>query len=196
MLTVQNSSGIVPNFSDQKTLTSWRDIFMKVGSYNKAENEATQAHINEKNPGYLWFKKVVFPKIKNLFGDDIGLIFAMYQSTPAPVKLHNDYEVDYIPEYVTGKPYVSMLIPFSVDHKAELCSNTSTVILQPGHQDDLYETLLSHCDLKEVSKYELKDNHVWKTGDLVWWDTKLTHASNNFRKTNTSKESFVIHIYK
>ncbi len=196
MLTVQNSSGIVPNFSDQKTLTSWRDIFMKVGSYNKAENEATQAHINEKNPGYLWFKKVVFPKIKNLFGDDIGLIFAMYQSTQAPVKLHNDYEVDYIPEYVTGKPYVSMLIPFSVDHKAELCSNTSTVILQPGHQDDLYETLLSHCDLKEVSKYELKDNHVWKTGDLVWWDTKLTHASNNFRKTNTSKESFVIHIYK
>lgn len=196
MLTVQNSSGIVPNFSDQKTLTSWRDIFMKVGSYNKAENEATQAHINEKNPGYLWFKKVVFPKIKNLFGDDIGLIFAMYQSTPAPVKLHNDYEVDYIPEYVTGKPYVSMLIPFSVDHKAELCSNTSTVILQPGHQDDLYETLLSHCDPEAVSKYELKDNHVWKTGDLVWWDTKLTHASNNFRKTNTSKESFVIHIYK
>ena len=196
MLTVQNSSGIVPNFSDQKTLTSWRDIFMKVGSYNKAENEATQAHINEKNPGYLWFKKVVFPKIKNLFGDDIGLIFAMYQSTQAPVKLHNDYEVDYIPEYVTGKPYVSMLIPFSVDHKAELCSNTSTVILQPGHQDDLYETLLSHCDLKEVSKYELKDNHVWKTGDLVWWDTKLKHASNNFRKTNTSKEDFVIHTYK
>ena len=196
MLTVQNSSGIVPSFSDQKTLTNWRDIFMKVGSYNKAENEATQAHINEKNPGYLWFKKVVLPKIKNLFGEDIGLIFAMYQSTPAPVKLHNDYEVDYIPEYVTGKPYVSMLIPFSVDHKAELCSNTSTVILQPGHQDDLYETLLSHCDPEAVSKYELKDNHVWKTGDLVWWDTKLTHASNNFRKTNTSKESFVIHIYK
>ncbi len=158
--------------------------------------EATQAHINEKNPGYLWFKKVVFPKIKNLFGDDIGLIFAMYQSTQAPVKLHNDYDVDYIPEYVTGKPYVSMLIPYSVDHTPELCSNTSTVILQPGHQDDLYETLLSHCDPAEVNKYELKDNHVWKTGDLIWWDTKLKHASNNFRKTNTSKESFVIHTYK
>jgi|TARA_R110001592_G_scaffold43527_3_gene140971 hypothetical protein len=71
---------------------------------------------------------------------------------------------------VWDKPtYISCLIPVSVDDDISLCDKSSTIV----------------------------DNveHIWKHGDLIWWDSTLPHCSNDFTLTNTSKQSIVIHTY-
>ena len=195
MKDIINNSGQVDDFVDQADLEKWTTMFKKIAHNFTPPNGADAYNITSDQIGWRWLERTVFSRIKPLFGDDIGLIFAQYQSSEHPIKIHNDYDVE-LPDGVTGEPWVSMLIPISVDHDPSLVGNASTIILEPGTDEGLWERHLSHCEPSDVAPYRIKQIHTWKLGSLVWWHTPLQHCSNNYLITNRSKESIVIHTHR
>jgi|TARA_B110001454_G_C12633095_1_gene397818 hypothetical protein len=195
MKDIINNSGQLDNFVKWTDLEKWIAMFKKIAYNLTAPNGADVYNITSDQIGWRWLERTVFSQIKPLFGDDIGLIFAQYQSSEHPIKIHNDYDVK-LPAGITGEPWVSMLIPISVDHDTSLVENASTIILESGTDEDLWKRHLSHCDPKDVAPYKIKHRYTWKVGSLVWWHTPLQHCSNNYLETNKSKESIVIHTHK
>ena len=191
---IENSSGKIANFVDDATLAQWVSMFNRIAHNLSAANGADVYNITSDQVGWRWLEKTVFSRLRPLFGDDVGLIFAQYQSSEHPIKIHNDFDVD-LPEGVDGEPHVSMLIPISVDHGEGDIANASTIVLEPGHDPKLHEQHLSHCDPDKVAQFQIRDRHVWEKGSLIWWHAPLQHCSNKYLVTNRSKESIVMHLH-
>lgn len=163
-----NKHGIITDFVSPSTLTTWVNI-LKTFNANDFIQHLSKEKIGEsrgvdKNhaKGFLWFDRVIMRSVRQHFGEDTKLFFAHYCDSTKPIAPHYD-------TWDEVEPYVSMLIPVSVDHDPALCSAAATVVGD--------------------------DHHVWRAGDLVWWDSELLHGSNDFTKTNTSKQSIVIHTH-
>lgn len=178
MIDHSDNSGIISEFVYTTELLKWVSIMkqfeittqyqpLNIGPPNSPPTKSTvdigECHGVDKNniKGFILFEKVIMPKIREHFSKDTKLNFAHYLKSTTPVKMHVD---------VWDKPpYISCLIPVSVDDDISLCDKSSTIV----------------------------DNveHIWKHGDLIWWDSTLPHCSNDFTLTNTSKQSIVIHTY-
>lgn len=191
---IENSSGKIANFVDDATLAQWIAMFKRVAHNFTPPNGADAYNITSDQLGWRWLDRTVFSRLRPLFGDDVGLIFAQYQSSEHPIKIHNDFDVD-LPAGVQGEPFVSMLIPISVDHGEGDIANASTIVLEPGHDPKLHEEHLSHCDPDKVAQFRIRERHVWEKGSLIWWHAPLQHCSNNYLVTNRSKESIVMHLH-
>jgi len=167
MINHKNNSGIIPNFVSAEELKKWVSImeqFEETIFYQPVtrENIGTCKGVDEKNKkGYLLFDRAILKKIRKHFNQDTKLNFSHYADSTIPIKTHVD---------VWDKPpYISCLIPVSVDYDINLCNRASTI----------------------VNGVEYK----WCHGDLIWWDSTLPHSSNDFTLTNTSKQGIVIHTY-
>lgn len=185
-----NKSGVLKSWVNADTLDDWRNKFMMTDA-NVANAENSISHGIDKNNKkmYLWFEHVILRRLYKDFGN-CELVFAHYMESKTPLHIHCDTFVE-IEEYT---PYVSFLIPISVDNDAKLCNNSSTIILDPGIGDSTdYQKYFTHESVEKVSQYKIRQVLEWNKGDLLWWDSTLYHASNDFLKTNSSKQCIVIH---
>jgi ectoine hydroxylase-related dioxygenase (phytanoyl-CoA dioxygenase family) len=185
-----NKSGIIKSWINASTLNDWRDKFMMTTATSaNAENSITYGIDKNNKKMYLWFEHVILKSLRKEF-PECELFFAHYMDSKTPLHIH----CDTFPEKEDYTPYVSFLIPISVDNDAELCNNSSTIILDPGTGDSNdYEKYFTHESVEKVSQYKIRQVLEWNKGDLLWWDSTLYHASNNFLKTNSSKQCIVIH---
>ena len=125
----------------------------------------------------------------------------MYMDAIKPFEIHGD-EYWHKEKQLPGKPYISFLIPVSVDNDPLLTSKASTVVFNEHFLDtkkldnamQYYNSFLSHCDPKKLAKATLKEKFDWSVGDLIFWDSTLQHASGNFNDFS-SKQCFVGHTF-
>ena len=80
MKDIINNSGQLDNFVKWTDLEKWIAMFKKIAYNLTAPNGADVYNITSDQIGWRWLERTVFSQIKPLFGDDIGLIFAQYQS--------------------------------------------------------------------------------------------------------------------
>ena len=170
--------GILHDVVDDHTLDEWKNIYQKVST--------TYATILEKNYGicwgidkkcyaYNWFLKKVMPVIAKTFDANTKLIFSSFIDLYTPLPQHIDIKP--LPEGASGKHYVSILVPYSIDNeKRKLCKGASTRFY------DENKTLI--------------DTIQWKSNCLLWFDSNYLHDSGDFTNHGIeSKQFFVTHTY-
>ena len=133
--------------------------------------------VDHQHRAYDWFRVHVLESLCKHFDRDLKLVFGMYLDLHSPFTIHSDIRP------CEGEPYVSCLIPCSVNYQAHLCSLATT-------------TVYNELDTGQGPPTEptLQANYTWNRGDLIWWNTSLFHSSGEF-KDFQNKQSIVIHTY-
>jgi hypothetical protein len=196
-MTHQLGCGYIKNFISQDELFKIINIFRKVtpgvGSDKNGYYGIAQQHL-----AYVWFKKILLDRIADQFNPAIKLIFGMLVDSRTPLGIHRDLKD--IPD-PAGHHYLSFLIPYSVDDRPDLCGAAATLIFDESPDgsnniSDIHEQKLAHVPIEETYHYSLRQELIWNCGDLLWWDSRLAHASSNFLTNNHySKQAIVIHTY-
>jgi hypothetical protein len=203
MIDVNLNCGIINNFFSAEESTRFVEIFQKLQPVNGAGNNCYG--IDQNHLAFSWFKKVFLTPLTKNFDPNLKLIFGMLLDCTIPFDIHND--VKPIPD-INGKSYMSCLLPYSVNYDTRLCNKASTIIFnepwKPIDQlpvvenniSDIYESMLSHTSPKYTDRFSVNLIANWNIGDLIWWDSRLAHVSNNFISQGyQSKQCIVVHTY-
>lgn len=185
----------ITSILDENECDSFKSIFLK--------NTPTLSNLGDKCYGidinntasYLWFKKKFLSRINKYFDVELKLVHAFYASFTKPFSVHRDLKP--IPNNTKGVPYISCVIPISVNNDKDLCHLASTIIFKEGKNDNAkldHLEYLSHCELNQLENRQIDKIFKWKPYDMIWWKSELYHCSSHFKNFN-SKECFVIHTY-
>jgi hypothetical protein len=212
------SSGRIDNIFSQDELIYLIKYFANLPKSVVTYDNNSFAGISQAHPLYLWFCKNMFDKIQQLTKDNIQLLFGSYLYENNPWTVHCDYYHKSV-----GSPYKAFLVPISVDEDMSLVEKTNTIIF---NEEDVYvdtsatnkmwdsmswnatktkkennamsvqDQHLSHISVDDLECLTIQNILNWKLGSVVYWDEKLLHSSDNFRKNNiNSKQAIVIHTY-
>lgn len=203
MLDVNLNAGVIPNYFARDTVSKAANIMRRfpntIGRNNPCHG------VDRNHLAYPWFQKTFMQPLRTQFSPLMQLIYAMYLDCREPFHLHDD--VKPLPDY-RGRHYVSFLIPCSVEGRRMDCDLVSTVIFNQTGRDpdtmpdvepniqDIWRKRMSHIDPRWASKVNIKLEARWNCGDVIWWDSRLLHVSNNFLDDGiTSKQAIVAHTY-
>jgi hypothetical protein len=165
--------GILPNAVDDITLDQWKEIYQK-NTITKTTNHDNCWGIDKKCLAYNWFLKKVMPVIAKTFDEGAKLIFSSFIDLHTPLQMHKDLIP--LPEGESGQNYISILIPYSIDHQKANFKSAAT------------------CFYNEDKR--LVDTIPWQKNSLIWWDSSLLHDSGEFLKRGIqSKQYFITHTY-
>ena len=122
--------------------------------------------------------------LEDVFGK-FDVTVSMFLEEFVPWTVHSDFFKD------DRNPYYALLVTLNFDIK-----ETHTVVFNElGHTRDWKSSLnvekkyrynkrelglLSHIDPSMLSKLSIHRFYKWSPGDLIAWDRKLLHASDNF----------------
>jgi hypothetical protein len=172
ILMLAQKYGILLNDVDDQTLDQWKDVYQKTTITKNGDDNCWG--IDKKCYAYNWFLKKVMPVIGKTFDEGTKLIFSSFMDSHTPIKMHTDLKP--LPEGESGKHYLSILIPYSVDYKKENYDKLSTCFYNNDKQ------LVKCID--------------WEENCLIWWNSNVLHASADFNsKGIKSKQYFITHTY-
>jgi hypothetical protein len=203
MIDVNLNCGIINNFFSAEESTKLIQTFQKLQPVDGAGNNCYG--IDRKHLAFSWFKKIFLNALAKKFDPNLKLIFGMLLDCTVPFDIHSDIKP--LPE-INGKSYMSCLLPYSVNYDTDLCGKASTIIFNeqwsPPDQlpvvenniSDIYESMISHTSKKYCDRFSVKLIANWNIGDLIWWDSRLAHVSNDFISQGyQSKQCIVVHTY-
>lgn len=170
---LEKKFGIIQDVFSNDILEQWQTIYKK-NTITKTDAGDDCWGIDKECLSYNWFLKVVMPKLSDSFDKDMKLIFSSLIDLHSIFPIHNDIKP--LPANATGKHYLSILIPYSIDNKKENYNKVST------------------CFYDEDKK--LQECITWKENSLIWWESDLLHASSDFKSNGIdSKQYFITHTY-
>jgi len=165
--------GILQDVVDEHTLDEWKNIYQK-NSITKTSTNDNCWGIDKKCYAYNWFLKKVMPVIAKNFDANTKLIFSSFIDLHTPLELHTDIKP--LPEGESGKHYISILIPYSIDNNKENFVGASTRFYDRDKK--------------------LIESIAWNKNCLIWWDSNYLHDSGGFKEHNIkSKQYFITHTY-
>jgi hypothetical protein len=217
-----SDAGIIENVFSQHELEEGVKYFSKMSKHYVDDNGNSFTAISQEHILYNWFCKNFFSKIQNLTDVDIQMIHGSYLDEKTPWNLHSDYYLKSLRPSI-GDPYKAFLIPISVNEDTNQTAKTNTVIF---NETDIYvpeankktswskklwllnrvkkennatvygDGLLSHLLVEDLECLTVKLVANWKSGNVIYWDERLLHSSDNFIKNGVySKQALVIHTY-
>jgi len=165
--------GILHDVVDSHTLDQWKDIYQK-SSITKSVTNDNCWGIDKKCYAYNWFLKKVMPVIAKTFDANTKLIFSAFIDLYTPIPPHTDIKP--LPEGASGKHYISILVPYSIDNEKQNFKSASTRFYNEDRK--------------------LIDTIQWKSNCLIWWDSNYLHDSGDFSDHGIeSKQYFITHTY-
>jgi hypothetical protein len=172
---IKGRSGHVPNFVSEQDLLR---IIRTLQSFPINPVDGGHCHGVDKNHmAYDWFRVNLLERVSKVFDRDLQLVFGMYLDLREPFGVHSDVRP------CDGQPYISCLIPCSVNYQAHLCELATTTV---------FNEMDNGVGPPENPTFQA--DYAWSRGDLIWWNTPLFHSSGQFEKFS-SKQSIVIHTY-
>jgi len=195
-----NKAARVSHLFEGNVLQQVKEMFVKKLHRNKGLSNDCFG-IESDHVLWSWFYKNIFHKIEMQFSENIKPIFVMYMHAVVPFQVHSD-DYWHKEKNLPGKPFVSFLIPISVDNDLEQTHKASTIVFNETKLDgeksnnalQYYDSFLSHCDKTKLKQITIKEKFDWSVGDLIYWDSCLQHTSSDFQKFS-SKQSLVGHTY-
>jgi hypothetical protein len=199
---IENKSGQIENFFSESELTRIQTLFKHPSLIDTGgEGQAKTTGLDQKNVFYPLFDKLFFKKLQMTFGKNLKLVWAMWCDSHEPFDLHTDKE-KHQQSGLPGKPWISFLVPFSVDHDITKTNLANTIIFnehdicQPCTPNalDIFETHCSHASKNRLACVTLQKKIDWNRGSVIWWHSLLVHGSGHFLNFST-KQMVVIHTY-
>lgn len=200
---IKNQAGCVKNFFNEQQIS----LFIKLFSSNSLIDTGGNGRgtktigVTEDAPLYpILNKEFMFP-LRKYFNEDLKLVFAVYCDCKHPFDVHDDCS-EHIERKLPGKPWLSCLIPLSVDNDVNKTDLASTVIfneteyttVKHNNCEHMFENKFSHVTKDRLKGLTFKEEFIWNRGDLVWWYSPLNHVSTHF-KSFDSKQMLVAHTY-
>jgi hypothetical protein len=197
-----STSGIIKKVFDPAMYPEWEKYFKK---WTKTGDHTLNCYgIDKKNQqAELWFQNTIFNKVKEAIGiSEMQSIFGMYAESVNPYTIHTD-EYHVRQNGINGKPCISWLIPYKVDHVTDDITRASTIIFNEQNKNGASKKLIDstitnryfqHCDDNVLNKLSIDKIIHWEPGSLIWWDMRNYHCSGSFDGF-TTKEMFVGHTF-
>lgn len=204
MQNVNLNCGVISNFFTVDTVSNIVKTFARFPLVEFQGAGNLIRGIDSRHLAYPWFDRIFMQPVRQYFNRDIKIIYGMLLDCHDPFDVHEDLKP--IPDPL-GHHYLSFLAPLSVDHDRTDCSKASTIIFNETMQEFEQQRVLEnnalsirdqipHVTEEYLPWLSVKHNAVWHAGDLIWWDSRLAHVSNDFRVNGvTSKQAIVIHTY-
>ena len=210
---VHKNTGILYNVFNTQELDKIKNLLLKqtktdgypgdmpVEHHIKAGTQPIQEHHGTDKKGIIYplLLKIFRNKLEHVFGQ-FEIVFVSYSNGLKPVGIHADHHF-HQKHKLPGKHYFSFIVPYSVDDSIEKCNMASTVVFDDydkyEREDNAVEhhhTYLNHIAESELATVKVKANNKWQHGALIWWDSKLFHASGNFNNF-VNKQCLVGHTY-
>ena len=200
---VENQAGCVENFFSESQIAMFRKIFASetLKDTYSGEGETQTIGVHENNIVYPIFEKEFMEPVRKYFQQDLKVVFSMFADCKNPFDIHDDCG-EHIRLGLPGKPWISCLIPLSVDNDVNKTHMASTVIFnekdyrvqKDPNCDHLFEEKFSHVERSKLSCLTMKAEYQWKRADMIWWYSPLCHTSTHF-KNFSSKQMLVCHTY-
>ena len=194
-------------------IQKWTNTLANVPSLKIMHNDCHG--VDENNIYNFWFQKIIFSRIKDLFGQHLKLVFGMLLNETKPWGIHTDaYHCDI---FADRKPALSILIPYSVDYNPAWVDKTHTVIfdqVSDSNQDmahvytqtnkdhprtacNIFQCHLSHNDNADlINALTVQGIYRWAQGSVIYWNSRNLHDSDNFVANGfTSKQAIVLHTF-
>ena len=193
------SCGTISNFFTVDEVAGFVKIYKKLRPIDATNNNCFG--VDRRHQAYPWFKQKILDPIAKEFNPELKLFFSMLLDCTNPFDIHQD--LDPLPDQDSCH-FLSFLIPYAVDNDTSLSRHASTLIFdqitEPGKNTtsirSIHKSKISHASEELLDQLSLKENLVWNPGDLLWWDSRLYHVSNNFLDLGfTSKQCIVLHTY-
>lgn len=156
-----------------------------------------------------WFEHNILAPINSATGLECRLLYAELLNCAQPGDVHHDCKP--LPRDAQ-EHCMTFLIPHSLDERTDWCPHTSTFVFDqdigrmgPGPDQQLPELYpqpaewvqrLSHVSAPWHHTLSVKAELDWCLGDVLWWDSALAHATNDFRSAGYShKRSIIFFTY-
>lgn len=128
-------------------------------------------------------QKIIGEKLDNIF-KPYEITISMFLEEFQPWGIHTDYFKDDI------NPYYACLIPLDFKNKIThtiifneegIVKNYWDILKDKNYKFSNYEKiLLSHIEEKYLKKVSIQKKFKWEIGNLIAWNRKLLHTSDNF----------------
>ncbi len=204
---ITKQSGHISNIFSSTELGMMKSMLLKAemtkgyqtGSTHNNVQVSEHYGVDQKSIVYPWIKKLILSKTKKHFGS-FDICFVSLNNSHEPFGIHFDHHI-HEKLQLNGQYYFSFLIPLSVEDDQSKCDLASTIIFDSYDFKDrqqnavqYHKDLLSHCKLHDLQKVNIQKIYNWSYGKLIWWDSKLLHASGSFNNFN-NKQCLVGHTY-
>jgi len=147
---------------------------------------------------FLFFKKIVLPKLENNIGRKLNLTCGMLLKESKPWNIHTDYVKSDI------NPDLGILIPLNTQplntHTVvfnQECTGTIEDFVKSNNKltvnaANLSSTLMSHEPIENLEYVSLLEAFPWTPGSVIYWDRKLLHASDNFLANHVTEKTALV----
>lgn len=200
---IENQAGCIPKFFDESQI----ETLLKIFSVRNLQDTGGNGHgtktigVHEDALMYPLFEKKFMMPLRDYFQYDLKLVFAMFVDCKHPFDIHDDC-TEHRNRKLPGKPWISCLVPLSVDNDKGKTNLASTVVFnetsystaKDSNCEHMFEEKFSHVTKDRLKCLTFKNEYVWNRADLIWWYSPLNHVSTHFKNFD-SKQMLVAHTY-
>jgi hypothetical protein len=175
---------ILDVFSTQE-INLIKDVFWEklIDAPNAGKFRAYTNGFTTSDPIYLFFKKIVLPKLEHAIEKKLKLTHGVLLKERFPWSIHSDYVKS------DNNPDLGILIPLNSDtlntHTVvfnQLCLNTFAEFIETNSKvennaGNLIDNLMSHESIDRLEYVSLLNAYRWVPGSVIFWDRKLLHSS-------------------
>ena len=153
------------------------------------------------DPAYLAVRRIVLDPLERLFDNQLPrLHVGMFLKEHTPWEIHSDYNKG------DQNPNVAILIPLQIISD-DSAGKTHTIIFNEQSTDnsmqdylksnpivpkypatELHQQYLDHVPEEQLNYLSLALVAEWSPGDVIYWDRRLLHASDNFVKNGVGEK--------
>jgi hypothetical protein len=195
-------AGKVSNFINSSKLKMLLDMFESLpDEANAGEFRAYTNGISKGHQFYDFINTQLCNDLIKLTGTNMSITIAMLLKESVPWSVHTDYQKG------DQNPGMAFLIPISWNGPEN--SFTHTVIFNEESTESfesfqktaekkvlnathLRDNLCGHISTEKLEYISLLEAYQWNPGDLIFWDRKLLHCSDNFLKQNITQKTAIV----
>ena len=201
----RHQAGRLPQMFTTDQVSGFVDYMIKLPS--RPDGVGGQYYIITPNgtQWHQWFEQNILAPINSATGLECRFLYAELLDCGSPGDVHHDCK----PLPRGAKEHcMTFLIPHSLDEHTDWCPRTSTFVFdqdigrigpnaaehlpvlsqQPGE----WVQRLGHVSLPWHHTLSVKAELDWCLGDVLWWDSALAHATNDFRSAGYSRKRSII----
>jgi hypothetical protein len=196
------TTGKISNFISSSKLELLCELFGSLpDKYNTGEFRAFTNGISRGHQFYDFINDSLCNDLCHAVNSNLSITVAMLLKESVPWSVHTDYQKG------DQNPGMAFLIPISWDGPEN--SFTHTVIFNEESTESfdsfqkisqkkvpnathLEDNLCSHVSREKLEYISLLEAYRWQPGDLIFWDRKLLHCSDNFLKQNITQKTAIV----
>jgi hypothetical protein len=196
------TAGKISNFISSSKLELLCELFGSLpDACNTGEFHAYTNGVSKGHQFYNFVNDLLLDDLCHVVNSNLSITVAMLLKESIPWSVHTDYQKG------DQNPGMAFIIPISWNGPKN--SFTHTVVFNEESTESfehyrktaekkipnathLRDNLCGHISTEKLEYLSLLDAYRWNPGDLIFWDRKLLHCSDNFLHQNITQKTAIV----